>query len=85
MEEANVILETTLKEVQKLKKDHLVELKALPNPVDTVRLVLGGMVILFQDYIKKELKGEIILKPDPDPKAIGKKVSIMNIYFAFVY
>ncbi len=65
--------------MQKLKKDHLVELKSLNNPVDTVRLVLGGMVILFQDYIKKELKGEIILKPDPDPKALGKKVLIRSL------
>lgn len=65
--------------MQKLKKDHLVELKSLNNPVDTVRLVLGGMVILFQDYIKKELKGEIILKPDPDPKALGKKVFLLSL------
>jgi len=74
VEEANIILETTLKEVQKLKKEHLVELKSLLNPADAVRVTLGGVVILFQDHIKKDLNGEIILKPDPDPKNIGKKV-----------
>lgn len=74
VEEANIILENTLKEVQKLKKEHLVEIKTILNPVDAVKVTLGGVVILFQDHIKKNLGGEIVMKPDPDPKALGKKI-----------
>ena len=74
VEEANIILDNTLKEVQKLKKDHLVEIKSLPNPPEATRVTLGGVVILFQDHIKKNLNGEIVVRPDPDPKNFGKKI-----------
>lgn len=59
--DANKILEATLLEVQKLKKDHLVEVKSLPNPPKAVRVVLGGIVILNLDFVKKQ-GGNIILK-----------------------
>ncbi|KAL4429885.1 hypothetical protein ABPG74_022908 [Tetrahymena malaccensis] len=59
--DANKILDATLQEVQKLKKDHLVEVKALPNPPKAVKVVLGGIVILNLDYIKK-CGGNIITK-----------------------
>lgn len=59
--DANKILDATLLEVQKLKKDHLVEVKALPNPPKAVKVVLGGIVILNLDFIKKQ-GGNIIQK-----------------------
>jgi len=61
VEEANKSLQITLLEVSKLKKDHLVEVKSLPNPPKACVVVMGGMVILLQDYIKKT-GGEIIMK-----------------------
>lgn len=48
-------------EVKKLKKDHLNEIKALPNPSVVIRIVLGGIVILLQDKIKA-VGGQIIIK-----------------------
>ena len=48
-------------EVQKLKKDHLVEVKSLPSPPKAVKVVLGGIVILNMDYIKKN-GGQLIIK-----------------------
>lgn len=47
--------------MQKLKKDHLVEVKSLPNPPKAVRVILGGIVILNLDFIKKN-GGNIIQK-----------------------
>ena len=51
----------TLAEVKKLKKEHLNEIKALSNPPLVIRVVLGGVVILLQDNIKKN-GGQIIIK-----------------------
>ncbi|CAD8198362.1 unnamed protein product [Paramecium pentaurelia] len=48
----NVELEQTLQEVQKLKKDHLVEIKSLVQPTRAVKVILGGAVILLQDHFK---------------------------------
>jgi dynein heavy chain, axonemal len=59
--QANVILDQTLQEVQKLKKDHLVEIKSLGQPPKPVRIILGGVVILNQDTIK-ERGGEVIMR-----------------------
>jgi dynein heavy chain len=50
-----------LAEVSKLKKDHLVEIKSLPNPPRACVIILGGMVVLLTDTIKKS-GGEIIMK-----------------------
>lgn len=61
MAEANKSLEVTLQEVSKLNKDHLVEIKALPNPPRACVVILGGMVVLLTDKIKK-MGGEIIMK-----------------------
>ena len=59
--EANISLEATLAEVQKLKKDHLVEIKSLTNPPKAVRVTLGAVVILNQDTVRKK-GGQIITK-----------------------
>jgi dynein heavy chain, axonemal len=59
--EANASLEITLAEVKKLKKDHLNEIKALANPPNVIRVVLGGIVILLQDSIKRA-GGQIVIK-----------------------
>ncbi|CAK81273.1 unnamed protein product (macronuclear) [Paramecium tetraurelia] len=48
----NVELEQTLQEVQKLKKEHLVEIKSLVQPTRAVKVILGGAVILLSDHIK---------------------------------
>ncbi|KAL4464296.1 hypothetical protein ABPG72_011341 [Tetrahymena utriculariae] len=61
VEEANKILDETLIEVSKLKKDHLVEVKSLPNPPSACITILGGMTILLQDTLK-EKGGQIILR-----------------------
>ena len=63
MAEANRILETTLIEVQKLKKEHLVEVKSLPNPPRAAIITLGGCVIMLQDFIKEQ-GGEIMIMKD---------------------
>ncbi len=47
-------------EVKKLKKEHLVEIKALGSPPTAVKVTLGGVVILNLDTIK-ENGGTIIL------------------------
>jgi dynein heavy chain len=44
--EANLILEETLKEVSKLKKDHIVEVKALTKPPEACVVILGALSIL---------------------------------------
>lgn len=54
-------MEITLAEVKKLKKDHLNEIKALANPPNVIRVVLGGIVILLQDSIKRA-GGQIVVK-----------------------
>lgn len=56
-----MLLEVTLQEVQKLKKDHLVEIKSLGQPPKPVRVILGGVVILNIDTVKKN-GGDIIMK-----------------------
>ena len=68
--EANESLERTLKEVQLLKKEHLVEIGAFRNPADVIRIVCQAMVILLIDHIKA-IGGDIIIKNIPG--AIGKK------------
>jgi dynein heavy chain len=50
-----------LAEVKKLKKDHLNEIKALANPPVVIKVVMGGIVILLQDQIKK-VGGQIVIK-----------------------
>lgn len=52
VERANIELEATLQEVSKLKKDHIVEVKSLVAPPKAVKVILGGVVILLQDWIK---------------------------------
>lgn len=61
MAEANAKLEETLAEVKKLKKDHLNEIKNLPNPPVAIKVTLAGVVILCQEAIKKQ-GGQIIIK-----------------------
>ena len=70
---ANITLQTCLKEVQKLESKHLTEIKSLTAPPEACKVIVGSVVILNFDYIKK-IGGEIIMKPDPDPKAYGKKI-----------
>jgi dynein heavy chain len=50
-----------LAEVKKLKKDHLNEIKALANPPVVIKVVMGGIVILLQDQIKK-VGGQVVIK-----------------------
>lgn len=57
--DANRSLELTIVEVQKLRKEHLVEIKSLGSPPLAVKVTLAGVVILNTDYIKKN--GEIIM------------------------
>lgn len=47
VEDANKILDETLIEVSKLKKDHLVEVKSLTSPPSACTVILGGMTILL--------------------------------------
>ncbi len=47
--------------MKKLKKDHLNEIKALANPPVVIKVVMGGIVILLQDQIKK-VGGQIVIK-----------------------
>ena len=55
------MLEATLKEVEKLKKEHLVEIKSLPSPPKAVKITLAGVVLLNLESIKK-VGGNIIMK-----------------------
>jgi dynein heavy chain len=48
-------------EVKNIKKEHLVEVKSLPNPPRACVIILGGMVILLADIIKKN-GGEIVIR-----------------------
>lgn len=58
--EANIQLEATMVKVKDLKKEHLVELKALlQSPPVAVQITLAGVVILCTDHIKNN-GGEII-------------------------
>ena len=68
--EANKTLEETLIEVSKLKKDHLVEVKSLPNPPSACITIIGGMTILLQDTLKE--KGGAIIVRNVEGQ-IGKK------------
>jgi hypothetical protein len=45
--EANKILETAVAEVKKLKKDHIIEVKALRNPPPASLDILGAMCYLL--------------------------------------
>ena len=51
--DANIQLEEAVKEVSKLNKDHIVEVKSLKNPPPASIVILGGMCILLQDELKK--------------------------------
>jgi len=64
--DANKSLELTLKEVEKLKKEHLTEIKSLGSPPIGVKITLAGVVILLLDKIKKEKGGDIIMTADPN-------------------
>jgi len=55
-------LEFTLLEVQKLRKEHLVEIKSLISPPKAVRIILGGVVILLSESIKMDMKNEDYLE-----------------------
>ncbi|KAM3134143.1 Dynein heavy chain 3 [Paramecium bursaria] len=61
VEEVNSQLELTLQEVQKLKKEHLVEIKSLGKPPKPVIVILSGVVILNLDNLKQK-GGEIAIK-----------------------
>jgi dynein heavy chain len=43
-----------LKEVEKLKKEHLVEIKSFTNPSDVIVIVLQAVIILVLDKIKEK-------------------------------
>lgn len=58
--DANKQLEKTLEEVQKLKKEHLVEIKSLGSPPNAVKVTLAGVVILNTNKIKAN-GGDIIM------------------------
>jgi dynein heavy chain len=47
--------------VSKLKKEHIVEIKSLGSPPKAVRVILGGVVILLQEYIRRN-GGEIVMR-----------------------
>lgn len=47
--------------MKKLKKDHLNEIKALANPPNVIRVVLGGVVILLSDKLKAN-GNQIVIK-----------------------
>lgn len=64
-------MEKTLEEVQKLKKEHLVEIKSLGSPPEAVKVTLAGVVILTQDRIRKN-GGDIIMTAK-DGQMGGKK------------
>lgn len=57
--DANIKLAETLAEVSKLKKEHLTEIKSLLKPPGACRVVLAGVVILNNDFVKA--KGEIVI------------------------
>jgi dynein heavy chain, axonemal len=63
-------LEKTLIEVQKLKKEHLVEIKSFSAPAEVVKLVCQAVVILNIDSITK--KGGSVISKNVQG-AIGKK------------
>lgn len=44
--------------MQKLKKEHLVEIKSLLSPPKPVKVILGGVVVLLQESLKLEIKKE---------------------------
>jgi hypothetical protein len=54
-------LSESLKAVDKLKTENIVEIKALKNPSKTALTVLGGCVIMFEDIIKSRGR-EIIMR-----------------------
>lgn len=60
MADANRSLAETLAEVQKLKKEHLVEIKSLGSPPTAVKVTLGGVVLLNAEAIRQN-GGQIIM------------------------
>ncbi|KAL4427402.1 hypothetical protein ABPG74_009674 [Tetrahymena malaccensis] len=69
--DANRQLAETLAEVQKLKKEHLVEIKSLGSPPIAVKVTLGGVVILNMDAIRQN-GGQIIMS-NVEGQVGGKK------------
>lgn len=61
MQDANAKLAESLRAVDKLKTDNIVEIKSLKTPSKTALTVLGGCVIFFQDMITSR-GHEIILR-----------------------
>ena len=55
------MLEKTIEEASNLKKDHLVEIKSLQAPPKAVKVVLGAVVLLNLDNLRKN-GGDIIVK-----------------------
>ena len=71
MAEANKILDIAVAEVKKLKKDHIIEVKALRYPPPASLDILGAMCYLLQDELKK--KGQVGIKMKAVEGAIAKK------------
>ena len=61
MQDANTKLAESLKAVDKLKTENIVEIKSLKTPSKTALIVLGGCVIMFEDIIKARGR-EIIMR-----------------------
>jgi hypothetical protein len=61
VQDANAKLAESLKAVDKLKTENIVEIKSLKTPSKTALIVLGGCVILFEDIIKSRGR-EIIMR-----------------------
>jgi dynein heavy chain, axonemal len=58
--------------VQKLKKDHIVEIKSLGAPPKAVKVIMGGVVILNQESIRRN-GGDIVMKNIDTQGAIKKE------------
>ena len=63
--------------VNLIEDKHITEVRSLNNPPLACRVILGGAVIMFLDYIRDEKKGKMITKADPDNPYAKKQ----NDYF----
>ncbi|CAD8066256.1 unnamed protein product [Paramecium sonneborni] len=73
VKEVNLLLDQTLQDVSKLKKEHLIEIKSLGKPPKPVVIILTGVVILNLDNLRSQITQPLTTLTNQDYFEIAKK------------
>ncbi|CAD8154161.1 unnamed protein product [Paramecium pentaurelia] len=73
VKEVNLLLDQTLQDVSKLKKEHLIEIKSLGKPPKPVVIILTGVVILNLDNLRQYITQPLTALTNQEYFEIAKK------------